>query len=267
MTLIELLVVVAIIGLIVALLLPAVQAAREAARRTRCQNNLRQIGLALHAYHNSFRSLPVGCVELRVGASPAQMKRKQLAWSLYLLPFLEQSNLFAEVDLNAPFDNLANKPAGARVVDVYICPSQPRQNYRIDGRAVCDYGGMYGERITAGPPYFRTAEQRAGVMIYDHGIPLRRIVDGTSQTIAVAEDTGFGDGQWINGRNIFDQAYGIDRVPTGVYENDIHSQHARGAYALFCDGSVRFLDSSIDLLPLAALCTRAGAEVWGQDKY
>ncbi len=267
MTLIELLVVVAIIGLVVALLLPAVQAAREAARRARCQNNLRQIGLALHAYHDNFRCLPVGCVELRVGASPAQLLRKQLAWSAYLLPFLEQASVFAQIDLNKPFDSPENKSAAARVLDVYVCPSQPRQNYLIDGRAVCDYGGMYGERITAGPPHFRTAEQRSGVMIYDRGVPLRRIVDGTSQTIIVGEDTGFGDGQWINGRNIFDQAYGIEKVPTGVYENDLHSEHSRGAFALFCDGSVRFLDSSIELLTLAALCTRAGKENWGQQKY
>lgn len=268
MTLIELLVVVAIIGLLIALLLPAVQAARESARRARCQNKLRQIGLGLHAYHNACRSLPVGCVERRWGTSAAWLKKKQFAWSMYLLPYLEQGNLYDQIDQDAPFDSPANKAIAAQVIDVYLCPSQPRPKLLTAGRGPCDYGGMAGEIITKKTPWNRLdADLRVGVMIHEIGIPLRRISDGTSQTIAVAEDTGFGDGQWINGLNIFEQAYGIDRVPKGFADNEIHSQHARGAFALFCDGSARFLESTIDLAPLAALCTRAGSETWGQEKY
>ena len=85
-TLVELLVVIAIIGILVALLLPAVQAVREAARRMQCQNNLRQIGLALHNYHAAFRKLPPGGIEVR----PEVPGGKQLAWSAFVLPFLEQ---------------------------------------------------------------------------------------------------------------------------------------------------------------------------------
>jgi prepilin-type processing-associated H-X9-DG protein len=89
------------------------------------------------------------------------------------------------------------------------------------------------------------------------------IPDGTAQTLIVSEDSGWPDGQWINGRNIFDQAFAINnRVP---FENDIRSEHPGGAHGLFCDGSVRFLRETLDLPTLAALCTRAGREIINLD--
>ena len=99
-TLVELLVVIAIVGVLVGLSLPAVQAAREATRRTQCQNNLRQIGIGLHQYHNSYQVFPTGCVEWRPYGDTTQ---RQLAWSAYLLPFVEQQTLFDQLDLTEGF--------------------------------------------------------------------------------------------------------------------------------------------------------------------
>ena len=130
-TLVELLVVMAIIGILISLLLPAVQAVREAARRTQCQNHLRQIGLALHNYHAAYRKFPPGGLEVR----PQVRGGKQLAWSAFVLPFLEESAAFAEVDFRYPFDDPVNQRAAARVIETYLCPSTPRSSLRASSAA------------------------------------------------------------------------------------------------------------------------------------
>jgi prepilin-type N-terminal cleavage/methylation domain-containing protein/prepilin-type processing-associated H-X9-DG protein len=248
-TLLEFLVVIAIVAVIIGLLLPAVQKVREAANQTTCRNHLRQIGLALLHYHNAHATFPPGGVEWRPAGDHT---RRQLAWSAFVLPYLEQENLYRQLDLSRPFDAPENAAGAATVLHVYLCPSARRTAYLVDGRGACDYGGLYGERITSpnNPP--------KGVMLYDKPISIAMIPDGTAHTLIVAEDSAWPDGQWINGRNIFDQAYAINRAPD--YENDIRSQHPGGAHGLFCDGSVRFLRETIDLHALAAICTRAGRE-------
>lgn len=249
-TLVELLVVIAIIGALVVLLLPAVQAARAAAQRTGCQNNQHQIGLALAAYHELHGALPVGCVEWRPWRGTDE---RQLAWSVYLLPYLEQQVLFDQLDLSAAFDHPVNAEAAAAILPVYICPSSANGAKLVSGRGPSHYGGLYGERITSpnSPP--------KGAMLIDEAVKLSQITDGASRTIIVAEDTQFEDGQWINGRNLFDQAMAINAAP--LFENDIRSDHAGGALATFADGSVHFLTEDTNLQVLAALCTRAGGEV------
>lgn len=247
-TLVELLVVISIIGTLIALLLPAVQAVREASRRMQCHNNLHQIGLALHNYHAAFRKLPPGAIEVR----PQVRNGKQLAWSAFVLPFLEQSSVYEGIDFEYPFDHPRNAEAGATAIETYLCPSTPRAIPRHRGRGATDYGGIYGERIVS-----RNFPPR-GVMIHDHPIRFRDIIDGASTTLVIAEDANFPDGQWINGRNLFDQAFPINRAPE--FENDIRSFHPAGANGLFADGSVQFLDENMDLELLAALCTRNGRE-------
>ncbi len=249
-TLIELLVVLAIVAVLIGLLLPAVQKVREAANQTTCRNNLKQLGLALHHYHDAYYTFPPGGLEWR---PPGGTTQRQLAWSAFLLPYLEQDNLYRQLDLSKPFDAPENAPAAATVLRVYLCPSSRRTDVRVDGRGACDYGGIYGERIMSpnNPP--------KGVMLYDKPISIKMIPDGTAWTLIVAEDSGWSDGQWINGRNIFDQAFAINRAPP--YENDIRSEHPGGAHGLFCDGSVRFLRETLDLPTLAAICTRAGREI------
>src|SRR4051812_15826242 len=138
-TLIEILVVIAIIGVLVALLLPAVQAAREAARRMQCSANLRQVGIALHGYHDTHDTFPPGAWEWRPLNQPW---KRQLAWSALILPYLEQKPLYDSLNLNAPFDSPQNTTAASTVLSVYLCPSARRLQERIEGRGVSDYGGM-----------------------------------------------------------------------------------------------------------------------------
>ncbi|MEN6450249.1 MAG: DUF1559 domain-containing protein [Thermoguttaceae bacterium] len=259
-TLIELLVVITIIGILISLLRPAVQAAREAARRTACSNNLRQIGLGLQNYHATCGSFPPGGVEARMTINPKTGRfygasGRQLAWSAYLLPYVEQDSLYRQLDLSKAFDAPQNAAAAAIPLAVYLCPSTARSSNIVQGRGACDYGGMYGERITSpnNPP--------KGSMLYDQAISIRDITDGTTSTIVVAEDarnTGFADGQWINGLNVFDQAYAINAAP--AIENDMSSNHPGGANAAMADGAVHFFTEGMNLNVLAAFCTRAGGE-------
>ena len=249
-TLVELLVVIAIIGILIGILLPAVQAVREAARRTQCANNLKQIGLALHNHHAAKQEFPIGTVEWRPSNDSS---KRQLAWSVFLLPYLEQQNVFDQLDLMQAFDAADNAIGASTVLSVYLCPSSIREDDQPEGRGACDFGGIFGERITSpnNPP--------KGVMLIDRAISIRDIKDGTSHTLIVAEDSKSPDAQWINGRNIFDQAFPINQAP--AFENDIRSEHPGGADGVFCDGSVRFLSESLDDELLAAICTRALGEV------
>ena len=122
---------------------------------------------------------------------------------------------------------------------------------------MCDYGGIYGERITSpnNPP--------KGMMLYNEALSARDATDGTSHTLIISEDSDWRDMQWINGRNVFDQAYAINARPSAArpMENEIRSKHPGGANGLFCDGGVRFLSEQMELAVVAAICTRAGGEV------
>jgi prepilin-type N-terminal cleavage/methylation domain-containing protein/prepilin-type processing-associated H-X9-DG protein len=261
-TLVELLVVIAIIGVLVALLLPAVQAARESARRAACQNNLRQIGLALLAFHDAHKHFPVGCVEKRIPST--RPNGKQLAWSATLLPNLEEQPLWSQIDFDSTYDSAANALAAATAVSVYLCPSVVRLAPGRDGGivsnpaaigsggyrgAAIDYGGVYGAA--------QMSPSANGVFLYDRDVKLSEVTDGTSHTLALAEDTGRGwltDGEWINGENIYDVSGPINTQQ----HNEIWSDHAGGAMALWCDGGVTLLAESMDIASLRAICTRAG---------
>jgi prepilin-type N-terminal cleavage/methylation domain-containing protein len=262
-SLVELLVVLAIIGVLVALLLPAIQAARESARRASCFNNLRQIGLALHNYHDIHKSLPIGCLDKRIPSVNPQ--GRQLAWSLAILPMLEEQQTWERFDTRAAYDAAVNQAAASAVIRAYLCPSTVRLAPGREGDSVgdrnrngvadpgdfaaaIDYGGNYGAE--------GVSPSANGVLIHNRAIRLKQITDGTSQTIAVSEDTGRGwlwDGQWANGENIFDQ---IGIINTQQH-NEMWSDHAGGINAVRCDGSADFLADTIDTTSLRARCTRA----------
>ena len=247
-TLIELIVVIAAVSILLGLLLIALQAARAAAERLSCSNNLRQIGVAAHSYHSLAERFPPGAVEPR----PLWRNGRQFAWSALLLPQLELVSVADRIDFRKPFDHAVNGQAAAVFVPVFLCPSTPRSSPLHKGRGACDYGGIFGERISS------PNEPPKGVMLFDRGMRIEEIRDGTSNTLMISEDADFPDGQWINGRNVFDQAFPINRAPS--FENDIRSRHPHGANGLFADGSVRFLSESMTLELLGAICTRAGRE-------
>jgi prepilin-type N-terminal cleavage/methylation domain-containing protein/prepilin-type processing-associated H-X9-DG protein len=255
MTLVELLVVSAVIGMLASLLLPAVQAVREAARQASCKNNLHQIGIALHAYHDLHRTLPTGCIEWRGWSSPPT--RRQFAWSALILPQLEQGNLHSQIDFGLPFDAPENAAAAAKRVSVYECPTALERDLE---RGRTDYGGLYGQRITDRDP-------SDGLFLYERSIAFRQISDGLTNTLAIGEDVGGPNSEWINGRNVFVQAHGINDPAAWIGDNEIRSKHAGGAMVLFADGRTTLLSESLDKQVLGKLITRAKGEVISSSSY
>jgi prepilin-type N-terminal cleavage/methylation domain-containing protein/prepilin-type processing-associated H-X9-DG protein len=258
-SLIELLVVIAIIGLLLSLLLPAVQAAREASRRLGCSNNLHQIGIGMHGYHDTYKRFPMGGLEMRslrlTNGSPRYPHGVQLAWSACILPFIELQSIAKQIDYKKGFDSPENAQAASEIISTYLCPSVSRQSYATQGRGACDYGGIYGERIVSNNSPAR------GVLIYTQYVRIREITDGTSRTLMVSEDCQSQDMQWINGLNVFDVSYAINTAP--AVDDDLHSKHMGGVNGLMADGAVRFLANEMDLQTLAAICTRNGDEAIG----
>lgn len=254
-TLIELLVVISIIGVLVALLVPAVSYARESARRAQCLSNLRQIGVAMTAYHEQSRIFPPGCVQYRLKSKPLN---RQLAWSLFVLPQLEQKAVYNATNLYQAFDSPTNTTAASTVIRTFLCPTSIKSSV-VKGLGGCDYGGMNGERITS------PNNPEKGTLITDKCVSLTMIIDGASRTILVAEDSINPDAQWINGLNIFDQAFAINQGPP--MENDMRSRHPGGAQCVMADGSARFIKQTTDKKVLAALCTRAGKEAVSDGSY
>jgi prepilin-type N-terminal cleavage/methylation domain-containing protein len=263
MTLVELLVVLAIIGVLAALLLPAIQAAREAGRRAECQNHLRQIGVALHAYHATHGQFPIGCIDKRVAKT--NPNGRQLSWSATILQELGELALARQVDFDSAYDSAINSTAAATLISTYLCPSTVRKAVGREGAIVADpsvgsgaasyrgaatdYGGIYGAA--------QVSPAANGVFLYDRAVKISEITDGTSHTLALAEDTGRGwlmDGEWINGENIYD----VSNMINTQQHNEIWSDHPIGAMALWCDGSASLLAASMELPVLRSICTRAG---------
>jgi prepilin-type N-terminal cleavage/methylation domain-containing protein/prepilin-type processing-associated H-X9-DG protein len=259
-SLVELLAVIAVIGLLAALLMPAVERARETSRRMACLNNLHQMGLGILAFHDAFQRFPEGGVEYRMlRGSDGKLRwpsGRQLAWSAYILPYVELQSLARRIDFSKAFDSPENAAVAAQLVPLYLCPSVPRKSYLVRGRGACDYGGIYGERIAS------PNEPPKGVMLYGEYVRMRDIIDGSAHTVMVSEDSGWPEGQWINGANVFDQGYAINKAPS--FENDMRSKHPGGVNGLFADGNARFLSENMDLKILAAICTRAGREPLGE---
>ena len=239
-TLVELLVVIAIIGILIALLLPAVQAAREAARRMSCSNNLHQIGIAIHNYHDTQSCFPAGQISgTRLDSCT------NFGWAALTLPYIEQSNLGALLNFNTTIIDGAdsngvgvdgNAKLAATPIPPYLCPTDPDRkiircnDYWTSGAAYdvayerfpAHYSGVCSERITTqgaaagGVGRFGTIVGANSNDTYTGFIPapkvgFQSITDGTSNTMVIAETSSyelmepkvFGNGQWISGSNIF----------------------------------------------------------------
>jgi prepilin-type processing-associated H-X9-DG protein len=199
-------------GVGLALLLPAVQSAREAARRMQCSNNMKQIGLALHNYHDTYQSFPP--------AYTVDADGKPLhSWRTLILPFLNQQAIYSQIDLSEPWDSPKNAQFNNAVIPVFQCESD-------SPGPGCDYVAIVGPNtLFQGPA----------------GVSMSQIIDGTSNTIAVVEAKG----------NVTSWMAPVDLdfakmkfAPNGG-AGESGSNHPGGMNAVFADGSVRFLSNSI----------------------
>ena len=273
-TLIELLVVIAIIAVLIALLLPAVQQAREAARRTQCRNNLHQIGLALHNYHDTHSTFPPASVNL--GASSGNSP--WTAWGALILPFMDETALYNAVNFGRPMmDNCANTTVSNSLLMQYACPSQPaptieRAEGGPHGRS-CSYVVNAGSTHLAGRN--ATMDVTAGPFKCDSRVRMRDVRDGTSNTIAVGESTvalrvsGYHAPMWAIGN--YDSCYGTTAYPMNAVVTQRHnlfgSDHEGGCFMLFLDGQVRFVSENIDTTTYHSLSTIAGNELVDDEDY
>jgi prepilin-type N-terminal cleavage/methylation domain-containing protein/prepilin-type processing-associated H-X9-DG protein len=241
-TLIELLVVIAIIAVLVGLLLPAVQKVREASNRTKCLNNLKQVGLALQTYHDAHKKFPLGTAlkGYPEGTAPSAIPAAVLNTGPYrpglfaaILPYLEREPLHRALKMDLAFDEDVNVGLGQTPVPLYLCPTATRRDGlrkaphslpladRTMEFAVCDYNGLNGVgRLT---PASAAMPDRGG---FAERQPLRLLdfADGTSQTVDVVESVIFGRGVWAHGRVHYNQsAYrinstnGYNDAPNSVY--------------------------------------------------
>lgn len=182
-TLVELLVVIAIIGILVGLLLPAVQSARESARRLQCQNNLKQLGLALHNHESLRKNIPPLGDYLTAGSA--------VYWSVQvrLLPFLEQANLHALVDFNKP---ISQQPGVARMrMPHLICPSEVNDRERPDSPTFTHYPLSYGANAGVWHITQPPSDRGSGVFLINRSTKLAELTDGLSNTLAMAEVKAF----------------------------------------------------------------------------
>jgi prepilin-type N-terminal cleavage/methylation domain-containing protein/prepilin-type processing-associated H-X9-DG protein len=313
-TLVELLVVIAIIGVLVALLLPAIQAARESARRSQCSNNLKQIGLGLLNYESAVKTFPPG--EIALNNSPATpcsgSACKFFSWSSTFLPYIEEQSIHDQInfkmDMKLPPNWQANLTGPVnKVITTYVCPSigtrqkQRGEDNRLrdfngngysastgEGLACIDYIGVPGpaksiQNVVTGVDY----PENAGVLLRHVGsnpavmvIKPKHITDGLSKTAIVGESTGRGvgisgsapnwtddltklDGAWSANDNCSPVKFSINWRPVeeAWADQEVWSDHPRGAHLLMCDGSVHFVTEEVDVKGvLAPLCSRAGGE-------
>ena len=297
-TLIELLVVIAIIAILIALLVPAVQKVREAASRTQCVNNLKQLGLAMHMHHDVMGSFPAG----------RDPWPKPFSAQAHLLPFVEQQNLQKLVDFTQPTSTGVNVAAARTLVPLLICPSDLGSG-RVPGSLFAgnNYAGNVGSGVNNGD--YVTGD---GVFLLNNPMGFKNISDGTSNTAAFSEIV-LGDGtsggvtapndprkefiqlagstvtspgactggpwsgmrgdRWINGGYLSTLYNHYFRPNAGDFDcinaaNNYglaaaRSRHVGGVNMLLCDGSVRFVPNAISPTTWQALATRAGGEVVG----
>ncbi|MGE5193285.1 MAG: DUF1559 domain-containing protein [Deltaproteobacteria bacterium] len=289
-TLIELLVVLAIIAVLVALLLPAVQQVREAARRTQCKNNLKQLGLALQNYHGTQNAFPPGYISLF--DTSGNDIGPGWGWGVMILPELEQATLQGRLVLTQPIEAPANASLRVMSLATFLCPSDSvrspwpaatRDSLGNPTSTICEvaaanYVGVFGVS--------EPGVDGEGVFFRNSFVGIRDILDGTSTTMLVGERSQrWCEATWVGAVTnaemfppsgslavpVTENAAGMvlghtsDGPPNaaGTECNEFSSLHGSGAQFLFADGHVQFISSSINRGVFRALSTRAGGESLG----
>ena len=237
----------------VALLLPAVQQAREAARRAQSSNNLKQIGLALHNYHDTYQSLPRGAVE-NAALKPAE----RLSWMVEILPYLEQNGLRQRIDAKQAWNVDANALPSKVVVPVFLNPSNPKTQLE-SGAAPTHYVGIAG--LGKDGPTLPVTSPKAGMFGYDRVTRFRDVLDGLSNTVMVSDATAGSVGPWAEGGP--STLRPLTKKPYINGPDGIGSPHAGGCQMLLGDGSVRFISENTAPEILEAIATIRGGEVVG----
>ena len=292
-TLVELLVVIAIIGILIALLLPAIQAAREAARRAQCQNNLKQLGLAVQNYHVSQKVFPLG---------RNRTDQYALAWGYYILPQLEERSIYSKYVSTVRDDDIGNAAAMRTPIAVYACPSrrgaaadrnfdnndaQPvvlhagtLGDYAANAGSVYDTGMVNTPNTTGDGAFGNYNPAKAGPIFSGSKISARKVTDGLSKTLAIGErhippvpagtaagmeDYARGDTTFVSGdhpRTIFaGTENGLMTGPTDPELGKFGSSHVGVTQFVYLDGHVGVIRNSIDAKTLVALSTIGGGEV------
>ncbi len=301
-TLIELLVVIAIIGALVALLVPAVQSARGAARRAQCQNNLKQIGIALSSYLGQRNVLPMSAV-----AGPGHGNNQSCF--MLILPDLDQRPLYAAYNFSVENYDPANSTASGTVISTFLCPETPlltanlpsAQVQQFDGTtypagssfAKCNYAANWGgSQNPLGSDYTTTESKTSqgaylGVMMTVKAVTTlgttttciraQDIRDGMANTLMVGEKRdsqgwnvgGYAGSQFDVGPSPYFPANYLNVAPNDTFSPMVFpgSFHASQTYFVFCDGSVHPLRSTIDKATWYALTTRYGREIISGDAY
>ncbi len=295
-TLVELLVVIAVIGVLIALLLPAVQAARESARRASCTNNLKQIGLAMHMHHDTYQRFPPGWAGYVPNSTvPQPLGTPGWGWAAMTLPFIEQENLYRQrVHLDLPIMDPANAEARVSVIPTFRCPSDSAdrtfdadklhlghdhehegEEHEYEGEeaqfAMCNYIGMFGTGDLDDCAHLAPGEQCRGdgCLFHNSEVTIADIRDGTSQTLLVGErSTRTGYSTWV-GVPPYDECMpaavlGAANDPPNLRLDHAHnfsSDHPAGTNFLLADGSVRMIAETIDRATYHALTTRRAGDV------
>jgi prepilin-type N-terminal cleavage/methylation domain-containing protein/prepilin-type processing-associated H-X9-DG protein len=273
-TLVELLVVIAIIGVLIALLLPAVQAAREAARRTSCLNNTAQLGLALHNYEFHFEALPPG-VTNPTGPIRNEPQGKHISWIVAILPYMEQNPLARKIDSNAGAYAAENAELRKVHISILECPSDPHPtSHELQNIACSNYAGCHHD--VEAP----IDSDNHGLLFLNSRVRYAEIYDGSSATLLIGEALlGADNLGWMSGtratlRNtsrieeggplLADQARtqgGDDSRAGSLFVGGFGSYHPGGCNVGLADGSTRFISRNIDATVLKHLGNRADGEI------
>ena len=273
-TLIELLVVIAIIGVLVSLLLPAVQSAREAARRIQCVNNLSQLNLALLNYQSSHEVLPPGSVD-NAGPISDMPQGYHFGWIASLLPHLELSSVYHNLNFNVSVYDPSNTTATAVKASVLSCPSDPSNLVSSTGAAQTNYAACHDGTETP------IDTDNNGLLFLNSAISTSRIPDGTTFTILLGEKRGTDDLGWASGtratlRNTgtppntptnFPGGLGAAPPISPLNVGGYSSYHPGGVNCAWADGSVRFLKNTIRPQVYQALGNRKDGEMISSDQF